>query len=162
MGAMRETVAEGQPPFARTDLVVLAQVGDRGGEEAVEVEPSLLGELENHGSGGDHLGDRGKIEPVLASEALALRNDGGVSVEHHRALAARRHQPKRCAGNAALAQKGLHHVEGAGGDLLDHAPNTGCGDCTSSSGSRAVTRAMNGRNSSAARLRAPESRKNPS
>ncbi len=148
-GAVREAVAKGEPAFRGIGDVILAQVGDGVGERAVEIEAALVGEREDHRRGGDDLRDRGEVEPVILGQRFRLRYQGGVADQPDRAAAIGGDDAKGGAGEAAFGDIAGGGREGAVD--IDHA-----------SSGRGFAPAMRGRNTTAARLRLPDSQKKPS
>ena len=76
-GAVGEAVAEGQPALGRVGDVILAQVGDRVGQRPSRSMRPSLGERRIIVGRGDHLGERGEVEPVIFGQRLRLGDQGG-------------------------------------------------------------------------------------
>ena len=98
---MGEAIPEGQCPLGRVGDVILAQVRDRVGQRPVEIDPALLGQRQDHVGGGDHLGHRGEVEPVILRQRLRLGQQRGHAGKAYRALPVGGHDPERRAGDAA-------------------------------------------------------------
>ena len=63
--------------------VILAQVRDRVGQHAIEIEPALFGKGQDDRRRCDDLAQRGEVEPVVAGQRLAVGNERGHARKAH-------------------------------------------------------------------------------
>ncbi|GGI88351.1 hypothetical protein GCM10007973_25880 [Polymorphobacter multimanifer] len=147
---MGEAIAKGQPALGGADDIILAKIGNGIGERPVEIEATFIGELQDHRRGGDDLGEGRQIEPVLERERLGDRFALCKACQARRPPAIGHDHAENGAREAPRRNRLAGSAEAGVGDLLDHA---------ATSDGRGRTRAMTGRNSRAARLSPPESRK---
>ena len=101
-GAMRQAIAERQPPFGCPRHIILPQVGNRIGQRPVEVDPPLLRQPQHEARRCDHLGQRGEVEPVIHGQRLVMRLALREPGPANRTSAVRRNDAQRASGNAAI------------------------------------------------------------